>query len=66
MSTVPELILAKERGFPALGVSVITNLALPDRAAEADHSEVLLAGRGAADKMELVVRAIVDRTSRVK
>lgn len=62
MSTVPELILAKKRGFPALGISVITNLALPDRAAEADHSEVLLAGRGAADKMELVVRAIVDRS----
>ena len=59
MSTVPEVIVAASLGMKILGLSMISNVANPDRAIVASHEEVLVAGRQAAAKMETIVRATI-------
>ncbi|MCC9658238.1 purine-nucleoside phosphorylase [Rhodopirellula halodulae] len=58
MSTVPELLLAASKGVRTLGIAVVTNLALPDAPATADHKEVLDVCGQAADRLQQIVRAI--------
>lgn len=60
MSTVPEVLAATSIGMKVLGLSVVTNVANPDRAIKADHCEVLESGRLAAVKMGLIVRAVLN------
>ena len=59
MSTVPEVLAASQRGIPVLALSIVSNVANPDRAIVADHSEVLQAGDAAAGKLEHIVRRVV-------
>jgi purine-nucleoside phosphorylase len=59
MSTVPEVLAAAERTIPVLALSIVSNVANPDRAIVADHSEVLQAGDAAAGKLEQIVRRVV-------
>jgi purine-nucleoside phosphorylase len=59
MSTVPEVLAAAERSIPVLALSIVSNVANPDRAIVADHSEVLQAGDAAAGKLERIVRRVV-------
>lgn len=59
MSTVPEVLAASAIGMKVLGLSMVTNVANPDRPIEANHDEVLEAGRAAAVKMETIVRAVL-------
>jgi purine-nucleoside phosphorylase len=59
MSTVPEVLAARSLGLKVLGLSMVTNVANPDQAIKADHSEVLKAGEAAAAKMESIVRAVL-------
>jgi purine-nucleoside phosphorylase len=47
----------------ALGLSMVSNVANPDRPVRADHREVLAAGRAAAAKLEAVARAVVRHVS---
>jgi len=47
MSTAPEVMVARHGGMRVLGLSLITNLALPD-GPPANHEEVLAAGEQAA------------------
>jgi purine-nucleoside phosphorylase len=65
MSTVPEVLAAIQVGMSVLGLSLVTNVANPDISVKADHSEVLQAGRAGADKMELIVRRVLDDALRV-
>lgn len=44
MSTAPEVVVARQLGMRVLGVSCITNLALPDARTPVDHQEVLAVG----------------------
>jgi purine-nucleoside phosphorylase len=48
MSTVPEAIVAAQMGVPALGISLLTNLAAGVGRGVLDHEEVLAAGRRAS------------------
>ena len=59
MSTVPEVLAATSIGMKVLGLSMVTNVANPDQAIKADHTEVLKAGQAAAVKMEAIVRAVL-------
>ncbi|QDT07520.1 Purine nucleoside phosphorylase 1 [Rubripirellula lacrimiformis] len=59
MSTVPEVLAASNRGMRVLGLSMVSNVANPDRPVKADHEEVLQAGRAAEVKMEAIVRAVL-------
>lgn len=59
MSTVGEVAAAAELGLPVLALSIVSNVADPDRAKVADHAEVLQAGDAAAAKLEGIVRRLV-------
>lgn len=61
MSTVPEVIVARHMGLRVLGVSGISNVAIadPDSEEEANHEEVLAAGRVMVPKLMALLRGIL-------
>jgi purine-nucleoside phosphorylase len=59
MSTVPEVLAAAAAKMRVLGLSIVTNVANPDRPVVADHAQVLEAGLAAEVKLEAIVRAVV-------
>ncbi|MBM4457687.1 MAG: purine-nucleoside phosphorylase [Chloroflexi bacterium] len=61
MSTVPEVLAARHLGMRVLGLSGITNAAIanPDAEEEADHEEVLAAGRTLTPKLMALLRGIL-------
>jgi purine-nucleoside phosphorylase len=60
MSTAPEIIVARHSGMRVLGISLITNLALPD-GAPANHAEVLEAGEVAKPVFGALLRGVLER-----
>lgn len=60
MSTAPEIVVARHGGMRALGISLITNLALPD-GPPANHEEVLEAGERAKPKFAALLKGILAR-----
>jgi purine-nucleoside phosphorylase len=67
MSTVPEVIVARQVGMRVLGISLITNTATGSEAEEVDHAGVLetanIAGATFAILMHGIVREIANRSS---
>ena len=61
MSTVPEVLVAHEYGIEVLALSLVSNVANPDRPVKTTHQDVLDAGRMAAVKMETILRAVLSR-----
>ena len=59
MSTVPEVEAAVDSGLRVMALSMVSNVANPDRPEIADHDEVLQAGRTATAKMEVLIRAAI-------
>ena len=59
MSTTLEAIAAREAGMEVLGLSLVTNLAAGISDAPLDHSEVIEAGRAAAERMGDLLSRIV-------
>ena len=61
MSTIPEVIVARHSGIPVFGMSVITNEAHDDFAADYvnDGDEVVRAADAAADKMNYLFTEII-------
>ena len=64
MSTAPEVTVARHAGMRALGISLVTNLALPD-GSPANHEEVLAAGEAAKPKFAALLKGILGRLSSV-
>ncbi len=66
MSTVPEVIVARHMGLRVLGISGISNVAIadPDSAEEANHEEVLTAGRVMVPKLMALLRGVLAEMSR--
>lgn len=60
MSTAPEVAVARHAGMRVLGISLITNLALPD-GAPANHEEVLAAGEAAKPKFAALLKGVLAR-----
>jgi purine-nucleoside phosphorylase len=60
MSTAPEVTVARHMGMRVLGVSLVTNLALPD-GAPANHEEVLEAGEAAKPKFGALLKGVLAR-----
>ena len=60
MSTVLEVIAARQLGLRCLGLSLVTNPAAGSGGAALDHEEVLEAGRAAAGSVEALLRALLD------
>ena len=59
MSTVPEVIVARARGVPVLGISLITNLAAGISATPLSHDEVVAAGAEARDRFAGLIRGVL-------
>jgi len=59
MSTVPEVIVAVHAGLRVLGISVITDMCLPDHLEVATVEKILAVARGAEPKLRAIVTAAV-------
>jgi purine-nucleoside phosphorylase len=59
MSTVPEVIVARARGVPVLGVSLVSNAAAGLSAAPLSHAEVVAAGDEARGRFGRLLRGVV-------
>ena len=64
MSTVPEVIVAVHSGMKVLGISVITDMCLPDALEVATVEKILAVARGAEPKLRAIVTAAVRSASR--
>lgn len=61
MSTVPEVIVARHGDMRVLGLSIITDLCLPDALEPTDLQDILRVARDAEPKLRAVVRGVVER-----
>lgn len=63
MSTVPEVIVARHMGLRVLGISGISNATIhdPNAEEEANHEEVLAAGRAMTPKLMALIRGVLER-----
>jgi purine-nucleoside phosphorylase len=59
MSTVPEVIVAVHAGIRVLGVSVITDMCLPDALEVATVESILATARAAEPKLRAIIQAAV-------
>jgi purine-nucleoside phosphorylase len=61
MSTVPEVIVARARGVPVLGISLVSNAAAGLSAVPLSHEEVVEAGREAEGRFTRLLRGVLRR-----
>ncbi len=59
MSTVPEVIAARHGGMRCLGLSIVTDMCLPDALAPVDVQEILAVAAEAEPKLRAIVLGIV-------
>ncbi|MFG0290130.1 MAG: purine-nucleoside phosphorylase [Rhodopirellula sp. JB044] len=59
MSTVPETIVAIHCGLKVVGLSVITDMCLPDAIKPADVNEIIATANEAEPKLRAIVRGVV-------
>jgi purine-nucleoside phosphorylase len=59
MSTVPEVIVAVHEGLRVLGISVITDMCLPDALEAATVESILATARAAEPKLRAIITAAV-------
>jgi purine-nucleoside phosphorylase len=61
MSTVPEVLVAVHAGMRVLGLSIVTDLCLPDALKPADIHEILATAAAAEPKLRKIVLGILAR-----
>jgi purine-nucleoside phosphorylase len=61
MSTVPEVIVARHGGMRVLGLSIITDMCLPDSLVEATLDEIVAIANAAQPKLTALVRGVLER-----
>lgn len=61
MSTVPEVIVAHQMGMAVFGVSVITDMCLPDTLEKADIGKIIAAAGAAEPKLTSLIRTMVEQ-----
>ncbi len=59
MSTVPEVLVAVHAGMRVLGLSIVTDLCLPDALKPANIEEILATAAEAEPKLRKIVLAVV-------
>lgn len=59
MSTVPEVLVARHCGMDVFGVSIITNIAVPELALEASHDEVQDAAKITGPKVKALFEGML-------
>lgn len=60
MSTVPEVIVARQMNIPTVAISLISNVVGQDAMVETNHTEVQEIGRAATEKMTLLIKLFLD------
>ena len=60
MSTVPEVIVARHGGMRVLGLSIITDMCLPDSLQEATIAEIVASANSAQPKLTALVRGVLE------
>ncbi|MBI1902547.1 MAG: purine-nucleoside phosphorylase [Planctomycetia bacterium] len=63
MSTVPEVLVAVHGGMRVLGLSVVTDVCLPDALLPANIDHILTIAASAEPKVRLIVRAVLEWVS---
>jgi purine-nucleoside phosphorylase len=61
MSTVPEVLVAVHAGMRVLGISVVTDMCLPDALEVATVVHILATARSAEPKLRAIITAAVAR-----
>lgn len=61
MSTVPEVIVAIHGGMKVLGLSIITDLCLPDALEPASVEKIIAVAAGAEPRLTALVRGVLER-----
>jgi purine-nucleoside phosphorylase len=61
MSTVPEVIVAVHGGMRVLGLSIITDMCLPDSLQEATLDEIVATANAAQPNLTALVRGVLER-----
>jgi len=61
MSTVPEVIVARHGGMRVLGLSIVTDMCLPDSLQEATLDEIVATANTAQPKLTALVRGVLER-----
>ncbi|MDD4671999.1 MAG: purine-nucleoside phosphorylase [Bacteroidales bacterium] len=61
MSTVPEVIVARQMVIPTFAISIITDLGVPGKIVEITHEEVQRIGMQAEKKMTLIMEDMLQR-----
>jgi purine-nucleoside phosphorylase len=61
MSTVPEVVVARQETMRVLGLSIITDLCLPDALEPATVERILAVARDAEPRLAALVRGVVAR-----
>jgi purine-nucleoside phosphorylase len=61
MSTVPEVLVARHMNMNVLGLSIVTDLCLPDALAPADHIRIMKAAQRAEPNLTRVVKEVLKR-----
>ncbi|MES2798201.1 MAG: purine-nucleoside phosphorylase [Bacteroidota bacterium] len=59
MSTVPEIIVARHMGINCFGLSVITDLCIPETLQKAEFENIVAAARAAEPSMSLIISGLV-------
>jgi len=63
MSTVPEVIVAKHSGMKVIGISCITDMALPDQLESISHEEVMEVANKTKPKFIRLVKEVIGEVS---
>jgi purine-nucleoside phosphorylase len=63
MSTVPEVIVGVHAGFRILGLSIITDLCIPEQLKPVDIQEIIAVAREAEPRMAALFRGFLRRTA---
>ena len=59
MSTVPEVIVAVHSGLRTLGLSIVTDICLPDALEPVSVPEIIAVANAAEKKLRVLVRRVV-------
>jgi purine-nucleoside phosphorylase len=61
MSTVPEVIVAVHGGMRVLGVSIVTDMCLPDHLEPASVEKIIAVAKTAEPKLTALIAGVLER-----